>query len=340
MFEVDDLKLGHSLDISLNESSNFTTDYWVISYSGKTSESNHVIKQSFNKLVENIQEQMPYCHVETDIGKGKIWLSGNVESRKLKNIFGIDLYSYCKYCSIVDLNESLLKFCEEQNLDSSQSFAYHVKLGEFHNFSLQDKSKELCDLIGKHYPHLKVDFDNPDKEIFVEIINNDCYLFSGNIEGPGGTPIGIKGRLVALISDRINSAVASYIMMKRGYRIIPVYIDIDPYKEKGKNCAYKVVESLRKYQPDLELKVIQNYYLYNNNNNNKETLKQNNSNENLLYFKHRLYRAIEDLANEYRATGIVTGDTFDQINSQTLNNSYVLDEVTSLSVYRPLNRPW
>jgi thiamine biosynthesis protein ThiI len=331
MFEADNLKLKESSDLFLNEGSYFTMDYWVVSCSEKISESNHVEKQSFNKLVENIKKQMPYCHVKTDMDK--IWISENIESQKLKNIFGIGTYSYCKCCSIDDLNEYFIEYCKELNLESLQSFAHHVKLRGSHSFSSQDKEKELSDLIRRHYPYLKIDFDNPEKEIFVEIINNDCYLFTGNIAGPGGIPTGVKGYLLALISDRINSAVASYIMMKRGYNIIPVYIDMDPYNEKRKNRAYKVVDSLRKYQPDLELKVIKDYPFY-----SKKTLKQNNTNKNLLPFKNHLYIAIEDLANKNKVKGIVTGDTINQIDSQTPNNFYLLDGATTLPVYRPLDK--
>ncbi|ADI74707.1 thiamine biosynthesis/tRNA modification protein ThiI [Methanohalobium evestigatum Z-7303] len=308
------------------------TDYWLVRYSEIFLKSNHVQKRWVNKLVDNIQKHIPNCHVKTE--RGRIWLYGDVEPEKLKNVFGIRSYSPCIYCPLDELSKCLLEYCENKNFGDVQTFALRIKRVGAHDFSSQDKARELGNLIRKHYPHLKVDLDNPEKEIFIEIRDSDCYLFSEKIAGPGGIPLGVEGSLVALMSGGIDSPVAAYMMMKRGCSIIPIYVDIDPYLgEKGKERAFKVVDALKQYQPGIELEVIGDDYLYTA----KKILKHYNSDKyTCLICKRRLYRIAEDLANKYKALGIVTGDSLGQVASQTLDNLYVLDEATNLPVYRPL----
>ena len=78
----------------------------------------------------------------------------------------------------------------------------------------------------------------------------------------GGLPLGVEGSLVALVSGGIDSPVAAWMMMKRGCRIIPLFIALETFLDETNIArAERVVELLAQYQPGIELVVIRDSYL-------------------------------------------------------------------------------
>jgi thiamine biosynthesis protein ThiI len=95
-------------------------------------------------------------------------------------------------------------------------------------------------------------------------IRDQIYLYKEVIKGAGGLPLGVEGKLVVLLSGGIDSPVAAWMMMKRGCKIIPLYVDLDSFSGPGAlKRAEAVVEVLKAYQPDLELKVVKDDFLKN-----------------------------------------------------------------------------
>jgi thiamine biosynthesis protein ThiI len=67
--------------------------------------------------------------------------------------------------------------------------------------------------------HAKVDLDIPDFELFIEIRNENTYLFTKKIRGIGGMPQGTQGKILALI-DKPESILAAWYLIRRGCKII------------------------------------------------------------------------------------------------------------------------
>jgi thiamine biosynthesis protein ThiI len=139
---------------------------------------------------------------------------------------------------------------------------------------------------------------------------------------------------VALVSGGIDSPVAAWMMMKRGCRILPVFVALEHFTGNDARARVeKVVEVLRGYQPDIRLRVIPDSYL--------ACAREQLEREELERFtclvcKRRMYRIAAALAGEEGAKGIVTGESLGQVASQTLDNLLVLDDASDLPVYRPL----
>lgn len=55
---------------------------------------------------------------------------------------------------------------------------------------------------------------NPDVMLTVEI-RDKVYIYSREIPGPGGMPVGTNGRAMLLLSGGIDSPVAGYMISKR-----------------------------------------------------------------------------------------------------------------------------
>lgn len=308
------------------------TTLWLIRYSELFLKSDPVRRHWENLLIANIRRVLPDCHVNHE--RGRIWLSGEIDPELLSKVFGIVSFSKVEKIALNDLNAGLLAFCKEIELGSSHSFAMRIKRVGDHPFSSQKMAADTGSIVLEEYPHLTVDLKKPDMEIFIEIRDDRCYLYDTIIEGPGGLPLGSAGSLVALVSGGIDSPVAAWMMMKRGCRIIPIYIAIDEFLDETTfTRAEKVIESLRPYQPDIELRVISDGYLASAK---KELIKAGLEKYTCIFCKRRMYRIAELVATSCGAAGIVTGESIGQVASQTLDNLIVLNDAATIPVHRPL----
>jgi thiamine biosynthesis protein ThiI len=203
-----------------------------------------------------------------------------------------------------------------------------------HPFSSRDLAVDLGDLVRSRYPDLQVDLDSPEKEIWIEVRGEQCYLFDTVNNGPGGIPLGVEGTLVALISGGIDSPVSAWMMMKRGCRVVPIYVDMPPFLgESSLERVEKVITALRDYQPHLQVRVVQDAFVARA----REVLRQLGEERYVcILCKRRMYRIAEKIAREIGAKGIVTGESMGQVASQTLDNLYAFNSATTLPLYRPL----
>lgn len=284
------------------------------------------------RLITNIEEVLPSVHAWTE--RGRIWLSGGVDPEKLRCIFGVVSFSPCVTCKIADLESTLLAFCKDAHLDAAHSFALRVKRVGSHSFSSQELAESLGSLIQGEYPQLTVNLTNPGKEIGIEIRQDKCYIFDTIIFGPRGIPQGVEGTVVSLISGGIDSPVAAYLMMKRGCKIIPILIDMPLISDETViERANQVVEILKKYQPDISLRVIQDTYL----SDAQQFLREKREDRyTCLICKRRMYTIASQVAEENSAQGIVTGESLGQVASQTLDNLFILSKAITIPIYRPL----
>jgi len=122
--------------------------------------------------------------------------------------------------------------------------------------------------------------------------------------------------------------------MKRGCRIVPVFIDMPPFLgDSALQRVNAVLCVLSEYQPGISLRTIEDTYVARA----RELLRASGDEKYVcLLCKRRMYRIAEDIAREIHAGGIITGESMGQVASQTLDNLIVLDRVAGLPIYRPL----
>src|SRR5688572_2830471 len=61
-----------------------------------------------------------------------------------------------------------------------------------------------------------VDLENPEVTVRLELTEHATSFFTERARGPGGLPLGVEGRAVALLSGGFDSAVAAWQIQKRG----------------------------------------------------------------------------------------------------------------------------
>jgi len=305
---------------------------YLVRYSEIALKSEPVRRRWEDVLVSNIRKALPDVRARKE--RGRIWLDGPVDPEKLARVFGIVSFSEVEHCGLDELGARILDFCERTGLERAGTFALRMRRVGSHTFRSQEKTIELADLILERFRGLKVDLDHPEATVYVEIREGDAYLFRDAIKGAGGLPLGVEGKVVALFSGGIDSPVAAWMMMKRGCKIIPVYVEMESFcGEKALLRGRAVAEALRAYQPDLDLKVVKDDFMERA----KEILRREGMEKyTCVLCKRRMYRLAEAAAREVGAKGIVTGESLGQVASQTLENLFVLDSAAAMPVYRPL----
>jgi thiamine biosynthesis protein ThiI len=306
---------------------------WLVRYSEIFLKSDPVRRQWENTLIANIREVMPGIHIRNE--RGRIWLDGDVKPELLKNIFGIVSFSEVEHIKLGEIESHLPDYCRRHGIADAKTFAIRMKRVGIHDFSSNDKAIEYGNLLRKEFPHLKVNLANPDKEIHIEIRATEAYLYDNVTKAVGGLPLGVEGTLVALVSGGIDSPVAAWMMMRRGCRILPVFMALDTFLDETTAArAERVVEILARYQPGITLTVINDAYLAAAK---KELVSRGLEKYTCIFCKRRMYRVVTEFAKKNGAKGIVTGESLGQVASQTLDNLVVLtDAASDIPIHRPL----
>lgn len=282
-------------------------------------------KVSFNKLVRKFSR----FYLKTDYTFKAVDV--------LTRVFGISSLSpaYETSSSFDDLIDECLNLAGIL-LHKGNTFAVRCKRVGSHNYSSDDVRKEIGKYILDNYGKklgINVDLSNPDVVIGVEIRDNQAFIYSEIKGGAGGMPLGVQPALISLFSGGIDSAVSSWLVMKRGCRIIPVYFNNDPYTDETvTERAFNVAKTLFNWSIGFPRRI----YVVNHGK-NLEQIIQTNRKYSCLLCKRMMYRVAERLANIYHAEGIVTGEAIGEQASQTLTNLRVLSAAAKdFPVHRPL----
>ncbi len=121
-------------------------------------------------------------------------------------------------------------------------------------------SPDICSKMGAYllnrFPNLKVDVHKPKVRITVEV-RSKSYVYSMDIPGPGGMPVGTNGKAMLLLSGGIDSPVAGYMISKRGVSMTAVYFHAPPYtSERAKQKVVDLAKKIARYSGKLKLFVI------------------------------------------------------------------------------------
>ena len=171
-------------------------------------------------LTGRLRADHGHLYVEVDDGERGV--------RVLRRVFGITSVSLVH--EVVSdrstIRDRLLELAEPR-LRPGSSFAVRARrTGGQHPFTSQELARDLGgDVLEKFADrHLRVDLERPDVELFVEVRGPRTYLSFDRVRGPGGLPLGVAGRLVALVEGP-RGALGAFLMMKRGCRVAIVAID-------------------------------------------------------------------------------------------------------------------
>jgi thiamine biosynthesis protein ThiI len=263
--------------------------------------------------------------------------SAKEAARRLAKIFGVSsvspsLETSAKLEDIVDKSVFLAKCV----LKEGDHFAVRCRRVGDQSYS----SADVCRVVGQRILDefgdklsLKVDLNKPNVKFGVEVRNDEAFMYLEVIDGVGGMPLGTQQKVMCLLSGGIDSAVACWLVMKRGCPIVPVYFDNTPFTdETTTEKALNVAEALF----DWAVGFPRNVYVIQHGE-NLENIEKCSRKFTCLLCKRMMYRIVEHLAETMGAEGIVTGEAIGEQASQTITNLRVLNNaVKNYPIHRPL----
>ena len=139
-------------------------------------------------------------------------------------------------------------------------------------------------------------------------------------------------KLVALISNGIDSPVASYIMSQRGAEVILLHMDNRPYTD---DRSIEVVNALASRLREVTGKEFP-LYVANHGDNQAAISEVCSRNYQCVMCKRVMQRTARELAKKLGAEAIIMGDSLGQVASQTLKNISSENIGLNFPVLRPL----
>ncbi|MDQ1252642.1 MAG: tRNA uracil 4-sulfurtransferase [Euryarchaeota archaeon] len=222
-------------------------------------------------------------------------------------------------------------------IKEGESFAIRARRSGNHPFSSTDIGKACGDAVWssleKEGIRPKVDLTSPDKEIFIEMRQNQAYVFLETVKGVGGLPLGTQGSMVVLMSGGLDSPVAAWLMMKRGVTIIPVFCNNTPYAQSAaRDRAFDCIRQLQKWAPGYQFRT----YEVPHGPNLESFIGICNRKNTCLLCKRMMYREAYEVMKKENASGVITGSSLGQVASQTAANMYAEIYQLSIPIYHPL----
>lgn len=189
---------------------------------------------------------------------------------------------------------------------------------------------ELGGRILEACPNMSVDVHDPDVMVHVEI-RNQINIYSSEIPGPGGMPVGTNGKAMFLLSGGIDSPVAGYMIAKRGVSIDATYFHAPPYtSERAKQKVVDLAKLVAKYSGPINLHIV-------NFTDIQLAIYEKCPHDELTIIMRRyMMKIAEHFAKENKCLGLITGESIGQVASQTMQSLAATNEVCTLPVYRPL----
>lgn len=289
------------------------------------------------KLVKNIKESFQ-CDVKVNQGRIFIYPKDYTEAlNNLSKIFGIVSFSPA-ITTITDkiiLEDVITRYVDSLKLENliseDTSFAIRCRRVGKHNFTSQELGAWAGGVVIQNI-NAPVNLSNPDLEIFIEVRENETFIYHKKIKGQAGLPLGTQGRLIVLLSGGIDSPVAAYMMMKRGCQVTLLHFNNAPFTDDTTlSKVQKIAKKLKEYSAGvkLELKVVEyGDYL--------ETCKSNAEKLTCVLCKNGMYHVAEQLAPQIKAVGIVDGSSVGQVASQTLPNLLATRNGVNIPILSPL----
>ena len=127
--------------------------------------------------------------------------------------------------------ESILQTLLEtagHNLGNNETFAIRTRVVGKYPFKGRDLAVKGGSAILEKFNqrNISVNLDEPDNTFHIELRDQRGYVYTDIIQGVAGLPYATQGRMVSLFSGGIDSPVATWMIMKRGVEILPLFMKL------------------------------------------------------------------------------------------------------------------
>ena len=298
-------------------------------------------RKSFEqKLMGNIRRRLAplgkfrvYCLQSTVYVEGEEGADMDAAFEALRQVFGVISLSRAAPCE--KNKEAIAALAIEylrDEMESARSFKVESKRSDK---AFPMTSIELSQYVGGEladaYPDTAVDVHDPELTVHIEVRDLAAYVHAAPVPGAGGMPVGSNGVAVTLLSGGIDSPVSTYMIAKRGVRLIPVHFFSFPYtSQQAKDKVVELGRQLTAYCGRMTMEVVPFTHI-------QEEIRDKCPEEYFTLIMRRfMMRIAQHIAESNGAKAIVTGENLGQVASQTMEAMASTQAVTHLPVLQPL----
>ena len=224
-------------------------------------------RKSFEqKLMGNIRRRLAplgnfrvYCLQSTVYVEGEEGADMDAAFEAMQQVFGVISLSRAAPCE--KNKEAIARLAIEylrDEMESAKSFKVESKRSDK---AFPMTSIELSQYVGGEladaYPDTAVDVHDPELTVHIEVRDLAAYVHAAPVPGAGGMPVGSNGVAVTLLSGGIDSPVSTYMIAKRGVRLIPVHFFSFPYtSQQAKDKVIELGRQLTAYCGRMTMEVV------------------------------------------------------------------------------------
>ena len=196
------------------------------------------------------------------------------------------------------------------------------------------RSEEIARRLGqlvKDRSGMAVDLSNPEVTIHVLVQTDGIFVYRQRFPGAGGLPVGTSGRVLVLLSGGIDSPAAAYMSLKRGTRAIFLHFHSAPYtSDASVRKVEEIVRILNRHQGASQLVIVPFGDCQ------REIVSRCPEALRVVLYRRMMLRVAARVARRMRCQALVTGESLNQVASQTLENLVAIDRVAHMPVLRPV----
>lgn len=297
----------------------------------KKSNRNQFIKKLNNNILKQINDlnlEIKYDQSRMFIYVSEAHLDEVVE--RLNKVFGIHGIVICHPVdnNIESIKEKTLEILKNEKFNTFKIVtkrsdkAYPIKSNDVNNIIGGFILKNL---------ECKVDVHNPDIYVNIEIRRDKTFIYTKEINGIGGYPVGIEGKGLLMLSGGIDSPVAGYLALKRGVALECLYFESPPHTSLlAKEKVIKLASILNEYSKNIKIHIIPFTKLQ------EEIYKNIDDTYMITILRRMMYRIAFKVAKKRNCKVIINGESIGQVASQTLTSMNVINSVTNYPIIRPV----
>lgn len=212
-----------------------------------------------------------------------------------------------------------------------KTFAVRCKRMGRQSFKSVDVEQAVGAGLNLRYDSARVKLEDPEVTVALEVREQELFVVKQTHAGLGGYPLGGQDAVLSLLSGGFDSAVSSYMAIKRGLLTHFCFFNMGG---RAHELAVKEVALYlwMKYHSSHRIKFVTVPF----EGVVEEILVSVEDSQMGVVLKRLMLRAADGVAQRLNVHALVTGESVAQVASQTLANLSVIDEVSELMVLRPL----
>lgn len=296
--------------------------------------SNRIRARFITRLIFNLRQACQQSGIKVEVQRewSKLFLFSDQPEiiDVIKRVYGVSSVSKIEHVSPSDL-DSICKTAHEFYADKVQGKTFAIRAKRVGNHSYNSLDLAIAAGSALYEGSAGVKMAKPDVEVFIEVRQDEALFFSERIKGPGGLPLGVGGRVLCLLSGGFDSAIAAWMMQKRGLAMDYLFCNL------AGEAYEKTVLGLAKFMAEQwSAGTRPNLFIIDMTPVADEIRAKVKRSYSQIILKRAFYRLAEKVAARSGAEAILTGEAIGQVSSQTLQNLRSIEHIATMPVLRPL----